>query len=100
MGPALRTAFFAPSRRKPRSESGALALGAWRQAAPAPNALSFLFGDTVFPVQPIHVPRVVPDDEHVDDQGPLTRHPPAERPTEKGEIQAAREIADHERHEE
>src|SRR5262245_40008043 len=45
---------------------------------PIPVAMSFLLGHAVFAVELVHVARVVPDDQHVDDQRPLGTDPEAE----------------------
>src|SRR3990172_9479343 len=49
---------------------------------------------SVFLVERVHVAGVIPDDDHVDDQGALSTHPERERPSEKIERQFARVVAD------
>src|SRR5262245_28028317 len=66
---------------------------------PAP-AMSVLLVDVVLAIELAHVHLVGPDDQHIDDQRALARHPHAERPPEEGEVQIARKVDHHEGDEE
>src|SRR5690606_9013738 len=54
--------------------------------------------NTVFDVEFVHVPGVVPNDHAVHHQGALGSHPETERPTKEVEAQLTGEIAHDERH--
>ena len=52
--------------------------------------MSFLLGDAVFDVEPVHVVGVVPDDQHVHHQGPLRRNTELQPMSPYGWYQLAR----------